>query len=50
MTTYKAYVEWDDARRARFPNAKHWIYQSRIGECKVAEWNIYGGGHIDARA
>ena len=35
---YSDYVEWDLARKARFPHAVHWIYQSRIGETKVAEW------------
>ncbi len=29
--TYAEYAAWDEQRRARFPSARHWIYQSRIG-------------------
>lgn len=41
--SYASYAAWDNARRVKYPIATHWIYQSRIGEFKVAEWNINFG-------
>ena len=41
--SYDNYVKWDEARKKRFPQATHWIYQSRIGDFKVAEWCALSG-------
>lgn len=48
--SYADYVEWDEARRKRFPNARHWIYKSFIGVFSVAEWDpISGFSRINVR-
>mgnify|MGYP001613739058 CR=1 FL=1 len=36
--SYEAYAAWDEERRKAFPQASHWIYQSRIRGEKVATW------------
>ena len=48
--SYASYIKWDAARRERFPQATHWIYQSRIGEFRVADWcPLTGRENITAR-
>lgn len=47
--SYEEYVKWDEARRVAFPNARHWIYQSRVGDTRVAEWSICGQSSIMAK-
>ena len=44
--SYEDYLKWDTSRRKRYPMATHWVYQSRVGDFRVAEWNIYYGGHV----
>ena len=40
---YLSYCAWDEERRKTFPAASHWIYQSRLGGQKVAEWCAISG-------
>lgn len=49
--TWQEYLKFDEARRKRYPSARHWIYKSWMEEFKVAEfdplsghWSVSGEG------